>query len=74
MKKFISQFKGISEKDVYELFKIESARYSFRQNTGSLSEKGDSAYKMLKQGNGDCTAEAMINLAVMDLWVTMQKQ
>lgn len=67
MKKYTSQFSGISEKDAYELYKIEKACQSAKLNNGSSTKNGvDSAYELLSKGYGDCTADAMVNLAVMD--------
>lgn len=67
MGKFERQFGKISEDYAYELYKIESACYSAKMHKGASTENGiDSAYQLLTLGKGDCTADAMINLAVMD--------
>lgn len=66
MKKYHS-FPGISEDAAYELYKIETACLYTRLNNGSTTKNGvDSAYEKLSTGYGDCTADAMVNLAVMD--------
>ena len=58
---------GVTDEDkVFELFKIEAACGSARRNNSSSVGKANSAYEMLKGESADCTASAMINLAVMD--------
>lgn len=67
MKKYTNSFPGISEEDAYELYKIEKASGAARINTGGTTKNGvDSAYELLSTGYGDCSADAMVNLAVMD--------
>lgn len=58
---------GVTDEDkVFELYKIESACGSARKNNPSSVGKANSAYEMLKGESADCTASAMINLAIMD--------
>lgn len=61
------QFGEVSDDYLYELYKIESACWSARRHKGSANQPGvDSAYQMLTTGEGDCTADAMLSLAVLD--------
>ena len=67
MVKFKRAIGNISENEAYELFKIERACYSAKTHGGNSTQNGiDSAYELLTLGKGDCTASAMINMAVMD--------
>lgn len=62
------QFGEISDEYLCELYKIESACWSARRHKGSATQPGvDSAYEMLTTGEGDCTADAMLSLAVLDV-------
>lgn len=58
---------GVTDEDkVFELFKIEAACGSVKRHNGSEVGDYNSAYELLKYGKGDCTADAMINSAIMD--------
>lgn len=58
---------GVTDEDkVFELFKIESACGAVKRHNGSAVGDYNSAYELLKYGKGDCTADAMINSAIMD--------
>jgi hypothetical protein len=58
---------GVKDEDkIFELYKIESACGSAKRNNTSSVGDANSAYEMLKGESADCTASAMINLAVMD--------
>ena len=59
---------GIKNEDkIFEMYKIESACTYARTFNGNKATNGiNSAYELLTLGKGDCTADAMVNLAVMD--------
>ena len=58
---------GVKDEDkIFELYKIESACAGARKYNGSSKGDYNSAYELLKYGKGDCTADAMVNIAVMD--------
>ena len=66
MKMFYER-QGVKDEDkIFELYKIESACGSAKRNNTSSVGDANSAYEMLKGESADCTASAMINLAVMD--------
>lgn len=58
---------GVTDEDkVFELYKIAEACRSVKMHKGSAEGDYNSAYELMKYGKGDCTASAMINLAIMD--------
>lgn len=58
---------GVTNEDkVFELYKIAEACRSVKMHKGSAEGDYNSAYELMKYGKGDCTASAMINLAIMD--------
>ena len=58
---------GVTNEDkVFELYKIAEACRSVKMHKGSAVGDYNSAYELMKYGKGDCTADAMINLAIMD--------
>lgn len=58
---------GVTDEDkVFELYKIAEACRSVKMHKGSAEGDYNSAYELMKYGKGDCTASAMINIAVMD--------
>lgn len=58
---------GVTDEDkVFELYKISEACRSVKMHKGSAVGDYNSAYELMKYGKGDCTADAMINLAIMD--------
>lgn len=59
---------GIKEENkILELYKVEKACAVARTLSTPKSQKGDSAYSLMKNGEGDCTSDAMVNSAVMDI-------
>ena len=58
---------GVTDEDkVFELYKIAEACRSAKMHNGSAVGEYNSAYELLKYGKGDCSSDAMLNLAVMD--------
>lgn len=58
---------GVTDEDkVFELYKISEACRSVKMHKGHAVGDYNSAYELMKYGKGDCTASAMINLAIMD--------
>ena len=58
---------GVKDEDkLFEMYKIEVACDTVRNFGGNKAGDGNAAYELLTTGVGDCTADAMINLAIMD--------
>lgn len=55
------------ENKIFEIYKINKVCAIARTLGGAKTQKGDTAYTLMKNGDGDCTASAMVNSAVMDI-------